>query len=236
MARALPLKQWMNFTDLIIIYLACGSPFAVFQATNREKGRAGVNWQRVITSFLFWPFFAASALANKIFPNEARKKAAFQSRIEDTRFDLEQAAFSGESISSLFEFRETFYRYVGLSEAADEIQSARSTAEIFEISGHNNKSLATRCLARQNTRKLSYHRSAAREEFVRLISRLTKPTADRIEIASLALELAGHLHDQAAADAFQAMISGPLSDSGEWTSGLEKEVWKSRTPSTSTIN
>ncbi len=226
----------MNATDLIIIYLACGSPFAVFQATTREKGRSGVNWARVMMSFLFWPVFAITLLAGKIFPNEARSKAEFQNRLEGLRLDFEQVAFAGESISSLFEFRETFYRFVGLSEAADEVQSGRSTAEIFEISGHKNKSLATRCLARRNTNRLSIHRAAARDEFVDLISRLTVTASSRIEITSLALELADHLHDQIAADAFQASVSVPQPPDGEWTSGLEKEVWKSRTPSTSTIN
>ncbi|MEQ1606864.1 MAG: hypothetical protein ABL999_18530 [Pyrinomonadaceae bacterium] len=226
----------MNITDLVIIYLACGSPFAVFQATNRQKGRAGVNWTRVFTSFLLWPVFAISLLVNKIFPNEASRKVEFQNRIEDLRLDFEQVAFTGESISSLFEFRETFYRFVGLSEAVDEVQSGKANAEIFEISGHNNRSLASRCLARKNVNRLSFHRSAAREEFVGLISQLTETGADRIEIASLALELADHLHDQLAADAFHSMISAYQTQDGEWTSGLENEVWKSRTPSTSTIN
>ena len=161
---------------------------------------------------------------------------AEEGRPLDLRLDFEQAAFAGESISSLFAFRETFYRFVGLSEAADEIQTGRSSAEIFEISGHNNKSLASRCLTRKNTRKLSYHRSSARQEFVGLISRLTATEADRIEITDLALELANHLGDQKAADALLAITSAAQTQDEVWTSGLEKEVWKSRTRSTSTIN
>lgn len=226
----------MNVTDLIIIYLACGSPFGVYQITKRQPARSGAEWLKVVLSFIFWPAIAVALLVGKIFPNEVLRKAEFQNHIEDLRLDFEQAAFAGESISSLFEFRETFYRFVGLSEAADEIQTGRSSAEIFEVSGHNNKSLATRCLARKNTRKLSYHRSAAREEFVGLISRLTATGEHRIEITGLALELADHLHDHAAAGAFQAMTSAAQTQDGEWTSGLEKEVWRSQTPSTSTIN
>ncbi|MFT3745036.1 MAG: hypothetical protein QM785_12175 [Pyrinomonadaceae bacterium] len=227
----------MNFIDLIIIYLACGSPFAVFQATNRQKGRAGVNWPRVAASFFLWPAFAAILLASKLFPNEASKKAEFQSRIEDIRLDLEQAAFAEASISSLFDFRETFYRFAGLSEAADEVQPSRSTAEIFDVTGHNNKALATRCLGRKNARKLAFHRTAAREEFVGLISQLTLSSSDSIEITNVASELADHLNDKIAADAFRSMNSAAaILPDGHSTSGLEKEVWRSTTHSTSTIN
>ncbi|MBK6590457.1 MAG: hypothetical protein IPG22_19415 [Acidobacteria bacterium] len=226
----------MKLIDLIIIYLACGSPFAVFQATNRQTGQAGVNWTRVLTSFLLWPAAAISLLISKFFSNETRRRAELQDSLEGLRLEFEQLVFSGESITLLFEFRETFYRFIGLSEAADEVQYGKANAEIFEISDHNNKLLASRCLARKNMRRLADHRSAAREEFVGLISRLAGIRPDCLEIVSLALELADHLHDQIAADEFQAMISARQTQDGEWTSGLEKEVWKSRTPSTSTIN
>lgn len=226
----------MKLIDLIIIYLACGSPFAVYQATNRQNGQTGINWMRVFSSFLFWPAFAISSLINRFILNETRRKAALQNRLEDVRLEFEQKVFSGESIASLFEFRETFYRFIGLSEAASEARSGKANAEIFEISGHHNKALASRCLARKNKRRLAEHRSAAREEFVGLIARLAAARPDRVEIVSLALEIAGHLDDRTAADEFQAMISAQPVRDGEWTSGLEKEVWKSRTPSTSTIN
>lgn len=226
----------MNLVDLIIIYLACGSPFAVFQATNRQKGRAGVNWQRVAASFFAWPIFAAVLLVGKIFPTEASKKAAFQQRLEDIRFDLEQFAFAAAPISALFEFRESFYRFAGLSEAADEELTVKPNAEIFEVTGHPNKVLASRCLARKNARKLAFHRTAAREEFVGLISRLTLTDVDRIELTDIASELADHLNDKIAADAFRSMNTVRESPDSNSSSGLEKEVWRSRTPSTSTTN
>ncbi len=226
----------MNVLDLIIIYLACGSPFAVFQATNREKGKAGVNWMRVLGSFLLWPSFAAVLLAGRIFANESRRKADFQNHLEDLRLEFERSAFAGGSISSLFEFRETFYRFAGLSEAVNEVHASSSNAEIFEISGHNNKSLASRCLARRNAAKVSFHRSAAREEFFQMITQLKEGGVDRVNVIELATELADHLKDKAAADVFQSISSARQPLNGELTSGLEKEVWKSRTPSTSTIN
>ena len=224
----LPLTQLMNATDLTIIYLACGSPFAVFQATHRQKNRSDVYWTRVFLAFFFWPVSAIALLAGKIFPSEARSKAEFHNRLKDLRFDIEQVAFAGESISSLFEFRETFYRFVGLSEAIDQVPSGKSKAEIFEITGHHNSSLASRCLARRNTAQLSFHRSTAREEFVELVSGLIATGSNRIGLASLVIELANHLADEKAADSFRAMASVAKAPDGEWTSGLEKDVWKSR--------
>lgn len=226
----------MNVSDIIIIYLACGSPFGVYQITKRKRSSSGVDWHHVAVAFIFWPVAAAALLVTKIFPGDATHNVEFQNRLEDLRLDFEQTAFLGESVSSLFEFRETFERFAGLSVAATDVRIGKSSAEIFEISGHNNKSLATRCLARRNISRLAVHRCSAREDFVKLIFRITATASNRIELISLASELADHLNDEIAADAFQELTSAPQTRDGKWISGLEKEVWKSQTPSTSTIN
>jgi len=214
----------MNVTDLIInliiIYLACGSPFAVFQVTKRDK----VDWLGVVSSFLFWPAYAVKLLGERIFSNEARIKSELRNRLEDLRLDIESVVFKGESISLLFEFREIYARFTGLSEAADAAQD-KSRAEIFEISGHQNKSLASRCLARRNAGRLAFHRTIAREDFVELISRLTASIPNGNELEHLSVELAELLQDGKAVESFASMTSVTHVPERD-------EVLKSRAPAT----
>ena len=222
----------MNAVDLIIIYLACGSPFGVYRATSQWP----IDWLNVLLGFLFWPAFAALLIADRLFSKKARARAEFQLRLEDIRLALENTAFSGESIAGLFDFRETFYRYVGLSDAAITTDQSVSNAEIFDVTGHPNNPLASACLARRNSARLSAHRAAASEEFVRSISRLAATTASSIQIRNLALALADHLGDGETASLIREAGVAAIKPDGEWTSGLEKEIWNSRTHSTYTIN
>ncbi len=210
----------MNVTDLIIIYLACGSPFAVFRLTQTNR----VDWPSVILAFMLWPVYAVMLLGLVFFSNEARKKADLRNRLETLRLAIESSAFQGESISSLFEFREVYSRFTGLSVAADAAPS-RSYAEIFEISGHPNQTLASRCLARRNAGKLAFHRSLARHEFVTRIEQLHATESNHHELERLAVELAETLEDRKAAQSFAAMTSiahppgGFLPESGTIVTG-----------------
>jgi hypothetical protein len=226
----------MNVTDLIVIYLACGSPFGVYQITRRRPGRSGINWVRVVSSFVLWPAYAAALLAGRFLPNTARGEAKRHSITEDIRFDIEQLVFPEASISSLFEFREIFYRYAGLSEAADVSSTVTASIEIFEISGHSNKGLASRCLTRRNGERLAFHRVSARNEFVDLLFRLTDAATNRDEVVGLALKLADNLQDRDLCFDLTALLSIPPTSNSARKSDLEKEVWKSRTPTISTTN
>lgn len=182
----------MNVTDLIILYLACGSPFGVYQITKRTRGGLGVDWLRVIFSFLVWPAYAIALATRRIFNSRERADTERRNRIEDIRVDLERLAFKGESIQMLFEFRDIFYRSTGLAQAVN-VASVKSAYEIFEICGHPNKSLASRCLARRNREQLIFHTRKAESEFVELISRVSAFGDEDGEIAACALELAGEL-------------------------------------------
>jgi len=184
----------MNVTDLIIIYLACGSPFGLHPITKRKPAPSGIDWVSVISSFVLWPLFAAALIAKQIFPNAERAEAEIHNRTEEIRLDIERLAFSGQPISSLFEFREVFYRFVGLSVASNAV-SKRSPDEIFEISGHANKSLASRCLARRNSKRLAFHQERVSSEFADLISQISALSPVAEEIVGLAVGLTDDLGD-----------------------------------------
>ena len=103
---------------------------------------------------------------------------------------METAAFPDNAIQGVFDFRETFYRFVGLSNAVNEPESDKPATELFEIGGGGNSQTAARCLARRNRIRLHRHYLKARLEFMSSIAE----RADE-NLNSLASELAAHLGD-----------------------------------------
>ena len=212
----------MNVTDLIIIYLACGSPFGVYQITKRQDEQPTTKWLVVLASFLLWPGFTAAIIIDRVVSkNDGTEKV---SRIEHFRTGIERAAFDGGATSSLFEFREVFYRFTGLIEAANSGQTNRMTNELFEVSGHANKSLASKCLVRRNREKLVYHQTQARNEFVDIIAEMANNESRREEITSIALELTAYLKDDTATSDLNALLSQPSKRNAEVVQTLPHAV------------
>lgn len=189
--------------DLLIIYFACGAPFGVYQitATNHR-----LNTQAALRVFLricFWPVFAGSTLI-QWFSREHSSKTDLDRRIDGIRTEIENLAFGNDSASSIFDFREILHRYAGLSEAANAGIASNSADEVFKLSKNGSADIASACLARKNQRKLSFHQSLARDEFVDIISELAN--ADK-RILSSAVELANSINDPETANILTAMIA-----------------------------
>ena len=190
-------------TDLIIIYLACGSPLGVYQITSSQAPHSAPNWAGVISAFLFWPVFAAFLLI-------ARIRAPHQidhARLDHIRNEMERIAFTGASMTRLFDFREVFYRFTGLVETANAEHGRPRANEIFELTGHDNKALAARCLARRNREKLAFHRARARDEFVGVVSNAAADTSNGENLFRLTNELAELIRDAATAQEINILTS-----------------------------
>jgi hypothetical protein len=67
---------------------------------------------------LFWPIFAVVLVFRLIRPTHEMRENARRLRIERVAAAIEREAFEGDAIAEVFEFREVFYRYAGLAEAA----------------------------------------------------------------------------------------------------------------------
>lgn len=178
----------MSLVELIIIYLACGAPFAVFKATSRDT-KASTKWLVFVTALIGWPVFAAM-----LFTRHVRTDAdGHDPMIERLRTQMETAAFPDNEIQGVFDFRETFYRFVGLSNAVNEPEPDKPGTELFEIGGGGSGETAARCLARRNRIRLHRHYLKARREFMSSIAE----RADE-KLFSCASELAVHLGDPVA--------------------------------------
>lgn len=196
----------MNLTDLIIVYLACGAPFGVYEITTL-KTRSVTDAAKILLSFLFWPIFAIRILIQLIENGPAHKLQLSKIRLDEIRLEIERIAFTDATPSPLFEFREVFHRFTGLAEVVNEKSASKFSNDLFDISGHQNKALASRCLARENRRRIEFHRNRARYDFIGLMVELAGDITFRNEISQLVSDLADHLGDTFISSNFESTIS-----------------------------
>lgn len=182
----------MDLIELIVIYLACGAPFGVYQATSKQNARL-----ESLMAFLLWPIFAARLLRVRL----ARRPSVIENRLDALRIEMEKAAFPNTDIQALFDFREVFDRFTGL---AEHVNAAKQLPAI----GSSDQDLQTRCLDRRNRNRIARHYMQAREEFVGLIAVLS---TDNTALIALAVELTDHLGDPISPVEFRASAK-PIRD------------------------
>lgn len=182
----------MELSELIVIYLACGAPFAVHYATSRRPERTVTKLINLVLALLAWPVFAVRLVIERV----RYHALAGERRIEGLRAEIEETAFPSNDMQSVFEFRETFYRYVGLSRALNEKASEEFGNDLFETVGHPNDILAARCLARKNRSRLERHRNDARLDFLETITEFSAAPANRDRILGLAAALTEQIGDR----------------------------------------
>ncbi|HEV7699539.1 MAG TPA: hypothetical protein VGO43_04870, partial [Pyrinomonadaceae bacterium] len=169
----------MLLVELLVIYLACGAPVAVFRLTE-QGSRSSHTMPRVAYALFLWPLALVAM----------RRAATAQSRridrVEDLRASLEQSLFSSRGSSKLFEFREVYARYVGLVRLSND-DTSLSTG-FLDLADHPSRSLASACLRRRQHRTLVRHRDAARTEFAFLLAHHPSRDAEDI-VLQLAFEI-----------------------------------------------
>ena len=159
----------MTWLDMAIIYLACGAPFGVFQITKSSRPRSSSDIFVILAALVFWPAYALIFAAQSLFSDDARLRER-RHKIEKLRQDLETALFGPDATAAaIFAYRDTFYRLVGLSEAAS-VGLSRGVHELFTITDHPNRILASTLTARRNRKKIVRHADGVRGELLDLIA------------------------------------------------------------------
>ncbi len=186
----------MTFIDLAIIYLACGAPLSMhyFFAASRKPDFYFA--AKIVLVALVWPvaaFLLIKSLRKPLAGVILSGNSEIDRKLDSLRLELEQAAFSDETASSVFEFRELFARYTGLARTALVDAGQDTSNELFLLSGHKNTGLASRCLGRKSSNRLTIHANAAREDFVESIAALSIG-AER-DVVQTASEVAGLVGD-----------------------------------------
>lgn len=171
-----------------IIYFACGFPVAMYLVIRRRP-----TFAKLIVWSLFWPVFAVLLIFRLVKPTPEMRENARRLRIERIAAEIEREAFGGGSMAEVFDFREVFYRYAGLANAA-----ATASPEVTDL--HD------RCIARNNRKKLAAHAAAARDEFTEAVASLA--ANGRFGAVRPAIELARLVGDEQAAHQLLGLPSG----------------------------
>lgn len=221
----------MNFYDFIIIYLACGAPFGVFYFVNHRNLESRV----LIRTFLitiFWIPFAFRLLKN--FAGARSNHAILSKRdilkdeeISDTKKNLERAFLIHDSTLSIFELREVFERYIGLTLARENQESeAAENSLVFKIAGNQNFEIASKCHQRRNRKLLSFHQILAGQDFFNLISDFVLRFPNDADIEDFSLKLANLLKDEKTEKSLKNLFKDKRqSAENERVLKTEKEKW-----------
>ena len=174
----------MTWLDLAIIYVACGTPFAVYRLALTEHDAKETSL-RSLRAGLLWPVVGAKTIITRFY---LASRGLNGSRLDTIRSEME-AILLAESSSQVyvFEFREMFDRFAGLATAAN--THGPPPARALQAIAHTDSSPITEaCLHRIQRGKLERHLTAARAEFQLWLSANRHAGLDELA-SSLAVEL-----------------------------------------------
>lgn len=202
MAQSLPLFIMMSISDLIIVYLALGAPLGVyFHINNRNRFSSTKLWIKTIFIFILWiPFLFKLILSKKYFTQRIYVHSNGKRDIERAIYKITkniEALLRHTFIDvSIYEFRETFERYVGLTIAKDNhIDEDLANDDFLKLANHENIALGKTCLIRRNRKHLSFHQTKARQDFLKLIKILSKSISDQKKLVQETNEIVKLLND-----------------------------------------
>ncbi|HVE59463.1 MAG TPA: hypothetical protein VNB22_21815 [Pyrinomonadaceae bacterium] len=131
---------------------------------------------------------------------------------------------------SIYEFREIFDRYSGLSleiESENEEFSQPET-EIFRITNHTNKKLGEICLHRRNRKRLTFHQKLARRDFFEILGKFVERTNEPQNLFDKVSKLAVLLNDCEAQKLLENISKESLQTREKQNvRNLENELWNS---------
>lgn len=221
----------MNLIDLIIIYLACGAPLAVyyFQYNRCIETRPHLLRLKTILVFFFWVPFAFDLVRQNRNVTFAPANTGLSENFYSIQKQIEKILLESDLKISIYEFREIVERYVGLTLANQNAaaQSLPQEAEIYLVSNVKNIELASICFGRRNRERLLFHQTEARKDFLRLIEELSEFDANQIQLADSSFRIVQMLNDSEAFKSLENIFAAGLqTDWRQNVQWLEKDLWK----------
>lgn len=221
----------MNFFDIIIIYLACGTPFGVFHIVNNRRWENRVLIQTIFITLFWFPF--AISLLRKFVESKSdnsvlsKQEILRDEQITETKKNLELIFLKTKPKQSIFELREVFDRYVGLTLAREnQDASAPENSLVFKIAGNESFELASKCYQRRNAKLLSFHQTLAGQDFLKLIAESVSEFPVDSEIENHALELVRLIEDEKTEKSLKTIFRDARQSANELrVSKTEKEKW-----------
>lgn len=229
----------MNLIDLIIIYLTCGAPFGVYYfLQQKELFNSSKLWLNSILVTLFWiPYalrlfhsFVTTKFLKSQFAENTFSDSAFKDKIDEIEKKFAQILLEEKVDFSIFEFRETFQRFVGLTIVTKDINYASLNDEtehdLFSITNHQNGKLATKCLNRRNRLRLKAHQNLALKDFLQMLEKIDSCLVEKEKFRLLAIDFVKLLDDvQTQIELNKVFQNSPQTVTGFPVKKMENEVW-----------
>lgn len=176
----------MNILDLVIVYLACGMPFAVYRVALSASGATETAIAGIRAGFL-WPLDGGRAAVKRL---RSVSRTLSRPRIEIIRSEMEELLAKEMPQFGRFQFREVFDRYSGLARALNS-EPASHVRAISHLAVGQRAPAAEACLRRVSNAKIDRHTESARRELIEYISACSSP--DVFELAAfLSAEVSDH--------------------------------------------
>ncbi len=230
----------MNYTDLIIIYLAGGSPFGVYYFFNSNGNKKLVWLKSVLIIFVWIPYAfqllysnVTSKLNNSKLSDISNQQNTLRNNLAKLQRGFEDYLPTNKAEMSLFELREIIERYSELTTIQSELNGkpANHEKEIFRINGNNEIEISAICLNRRNHKRLLSHQTQAKSDFLKSLRILFNSTKDVKKLGEHSIEFVKLLNeDEALISVFELYkeFSQTLQESN--VSNSEKDLWTTQEP------
>lgn len=232
----------MKFSDFIIIYLACGAPFGVYYFFQNRKTiqqkRLTLNSFLTMTVWIPYAFrllkeFIAGKLAARELSRIYEADAAKKNKLDHIEKEIAQILLAENSSVPLFDFRETFQRYAGLTLAlqnTNEIETAsENEKELFRVAGNENVELGAKCLQRRNLNRLKFHQNLSRADVVEMFGAINAEINESDIFKTSVTNFFKLLNDDAAENALGEIFGLPSQTAGDFrVRNTEKDLWRAR--------
>ncbi|MDQ3132600.1 MAG: hypothetical protein M3Q99_17775 [Acidobacteriota bacterium] len=139
---------------------------------------------------------------------------------------------------SIYEFREVFERFAGLTIAYSNTNSKphKHETEFFRVAAFQNQELSSKCLHRRNQKRLYFHQTEAEKDFFRMIAAISNSLKNSAELEFLTIEFVKLLNNSAAQKALTEIFDSKLQTTRKISViDLEKDLWMLETLNTPTV-
>ena len=196
----------MHAAELMVIYLAYGAPFGVYEVTCVRRQLSIADIHLVAAKFLFWPVVVAFWIRNWFLHVQGYAGADLEREIDVIRNDLESVAFDDRSAAAIMQFREVFTRYTGLTLMLMRSKPSPDAHPLIELGDRETPKTALACFYRRHHQKLAFHQQRTRKEFADIIGRVSASQPDHDDLLSNSIRLAILLNDPDCAQILSAML------------------------------
>ena len=231
----------MNLLEFSIVYLTCGAPVGVYYFFQQRENsffqqKPFKLWLKCLLITFFWLPFALklllSGIEKRLHKNKFAEINRADSLLNDKFHNFEQSLSKiitkKTTEISIFDFRETFQRYVGLTleNTHKPIFDKNESNDIFQISNHENPKLATICLARRNRLQFERHQTIARKDFLGMLEKLNLESAAKENLSALVFEFANLINDVELTAGLQQIFADSQQTNNSFTvKKMENEKW-----------